>query len=99
MTLLSQYSRTGTLNLQLNPIKEVEHTMQTYYQQLSDDLRMVGIGFNQLHQATQHAQQWKQTKQTIIATMSNACALHAHYITMMMCLCFVRHILDKYPTV
>ncbi len=33
--------------------------MRTYQQQLSDDLGMVGIGLNQLHQATQNAKQWK----------------------------------------
>ena len=33
--------------------------MRTYQQQLSDDLGMVGIGLNQLHPATQLAEQWK----------------------------------------
>ena len=90
LTLLSQYFWTRTPNLQ-NPIVEVEHLCETYQQQLSDDWRMVGIGINQLHQATQNAKQWKQTKK------QNKQIVAAHVAMMMMMIGqisdnFTRHI-------
>ena len=48
-------------NQPTEPYRRGGALMRTYQQQLSDDLRMVGIGLNQLHQATQNAEQWKRT--------------------------------------